>query len=113
MPEVSDATSRRRDRWPRWPPAVADHVQALLSLWTMSYASSGRSRDLFDKLGLRAITRQNLERELALAAVAETFKLNDAPIGQVMPACWRSTPRFGISRLKVETASTAPTSAPA
>ena len=80
----------------------------------MSYASSGRSRDLFDKLGLRAITRQNLEREpSALAAVAETLKLNDAPIGQVMPACWRSTPRFGISRLKVETASAAPTSAPA
>jgi hypothetical protein len=50
----------------------------------MSHASSGRSRDLFDKLGLRAITRQNLEREpSALAAVAETLKLNDAPIGQV------------------------------
>lgn len=32
MPEVSEATTRRRDRWPRWPPAVADHVQALPSL---------------------------------------------------------------------------------
>jgi len=54
----------------------------------------------------------NLERELgAPAAVAETLKLNDAPIGRCAPACRRSTPRFGISRLKIETASPAPTSA--
>jgi hypothetical protein len=75
----------------------------------MSYASSGRSRDLFDKLGLRAIRRQNLEREhSALAAVAETLTLNDASIGQACPLAGGRTPRFGISRLKVETADFGP-----
>jgi hypothetical protein len=80
-------------------------------------------RDLFDKLSIPAITREriaeaakrhNLERELgAPAAVAETLKLNDARSAAVRPLAGGQRPRFGISWLKIETASPAPTSAPA
>jgi hypothetical protein len=98
-------------------------VQALLTLGHVLRELGARSRDLFDKLSIPAIRREriadaakrhNLERELsAPVALAETHKLNDAPIGRCAPACRWSTPRFGISRLKIETASPAPTSAPA
>jgi hypothetical protein len=113
---MSKATSSRQGRWPPRRPRRSDHVQALLMLGHVLGELGAFERPLRQARHPCDQARAHPQRRQAPQPRARTSRAGgrgrnaqaqrrtDRPA--VRPACRRSTPRFGISRLKFETAST-------